>query len=66
MVFEEGCSIFEVAKTLDIKYTTAKAIAKKYEKTGIIGRINSSESIQTKKQHKNVKKNARTVNEVKR
>lgn len=49
MVFEEGCSIFEVAKTLDIKYTTAKAIAKKYEKTGIIGRINSSESIQTKK-----------------
>jgi transposase len=36
MVFEEGCSIYEAAQTLNIKYSTAKAIARKYEKTGLI------------------------------
>lgn len=42
MVFEEGSSIIETARTLNIKYSTAKAIIRKFEKTGLIERKKKS------------------------
>jgi hypothetical protein len=38
MVFEEEMSIYLAAKLLQLRYSTAKAIAKKYETEGVIFR----------------------------